>query len=530
VPGVPGGASSPGLIGGTRVPADGADGCFGAPSDMSILQQTGTMTRLGNRRSQGGFRAPAAKKLGSGHGCGETKRATAEAIEGTHMAGNCRTRKARRSALTSNLKTADAAAKQLSIPAKQLSIPDLVLRKAEAGDASVGGLLDEALRLIRSHLGMQVAFVAEFAAGRRVFRHVDAAQANPLIKVGDSDPIEDSYCQRIVDGRLPELMRDAREEPAALELPVTTALPVGAHLGVPIRLNSGRIYGTLCCFSTTPDQTLGARDLGMLRVFADFAAREIDRELALNRMQDEIAGRIRSVLAQRDFTMLYQPIYLFQKNIVVGFESLARFAARPEQPPDVWFKEAALVGLGPELEAAAIALALQGLDRLPEEVYVSINVAPATILSGAIVGILERAPLERIVVEVTEHVSISEYSGFARVLKPLRERGLRLAVDDAGAGYASFRHIIELEPDLIKLDISLIRDIDSKRSRRALAAALIRFAEETGSKIISEGVETEAELDTLRQLGVNKVQGFLIGRPMTLSSAAALFEPQRFPG
>lgn len=106
------------------------------------------------------------------------------------------------------------------------------------------------------------------------------------------------------------------------------------------------------------------------------------------------------------------------------------------------------------------------------------------------------------------------------LLAPLRSRGLRLAVDDAGAGFASFRHILQLKPDIIKLDISITRDIDTQVSRRALAAALIRFAQETGSKIVAEGVETEAELAVLRGLSVDKAQGYLIGRPVPLAAAA----------
>jgi EAL domain-containing protein (putative c-di-GMP-specific phosphodiesterase class I) len=108
------------------------------------------------------------------------------------------------------------------------------------------------------------------------------------------------------------------------------------------------------------------------------------------------------------------------------------------------------------------------------------------------------------------------------VLEPLRKKGLRLAVDDAGAGYASFRHILRLEPDIIKLDMSLTRDIDTDRTRRALAAALIRFAQETGSKIIAEGVETQSELEVLRSLGISMAQGYLISRPVPLAAAVSL--------
>jgi EAL domain-containing protein (putative c-di-GMP-specific phosphodiesterase class I) len=116
---------------------------------------------------------------------------------------------------------------------------------------------------------------------------------------------------------------------------------------------------------------------------------------------------------------------------------------------------------------------------------------------------------------------VQDYALLAEALEPLRSKGLRLAVDDAGAGYASFRHILKLKPDVIKLDSSLIRNIDSDTGSRALAAALIRFAEETGCKVVAEGVETREELAMLRRLEVNKAQGYLLGRPMPLHARVA---------
>jgi EAL domain-containing protein (putative c-di-GMP-specific phosphodiesterase class I) len=220
--------------------------------------------------------------------------------------------------------------------------------------------------------------------------------------------------------------------------------------------------------------------------------------------------------------MVYQPIYDFVQQRIVGFEALSRFAAEPRRAPNVWFDEAARVGLGIELEIRAIEKALAGLADLPPDTYLSVNASPGAIISGEVERVLEHAPLERIMLEVTEHSFIQEYIEVKDALHSLRERGLRLAVDDAGAGYASFRHILKLAPEVIKLDMSLTRDIDSNVAGRALASALIKFAEETGSKIVAEGVETAAELHMLRDLGAAQAQGYLVGRPSTLESAAQL--------
>ncbi|WP_242028178.1 EAL domain-containing protein [Pseudanabaena sp. FACHB-2040] len=386
-------------------------------------------------------------------------------------------------------------------------------------DKSVDDILLDALRIIRMHLSMEVAFISEFSEDMRRFCYVDSSLENPPIAVNDSGPLEESYCQRVVDGRLPELIQDASLVPAALELPVTMALPVGAHLSVVIRLSTGRVYGTFCCFSSRPDFTLGERDIAIMRLFGDFMSQVIERQLAANRAREEIAERITSVLEAKAFTIVYQPIFDLVKGKVSGFETLTRFSAEPIRSPDIWFNEAAKVGLGEQLEMAVIEKVLAKLDHIPEGIYISLNVSPENISSGAITQVLKDTPLNRIVLELTEHVAIPDYSKVSAVLDPLRNQGLLLAIDDAGAGYASFRHILQLNPDLIKLDIGLIRNIDTDRKRRALAAALIRFAEETRSQIIAEGVETVAELNVLRKLGVNKVQGYLLGRPLPIANA-----------
>jgi EAL domain-containing protein (putative c-di-GMP-specific phosphodiesterase class I) len=386
----------------------------------------------------------------------------------------------------------------------------------------VADSMGRVLRAVRSHLGMDVCFVSEFAAGRRIFRHVDTSAGEGPVQVGASSPLDDGYCQRVVDGRLPELIPDTSANPVAMALPVTRAVPVGAHLSVPIRLRDGRIYGMFCCFSFAPNHSLGERDLHVMRAFADLAAYQIDCELDSVRDREEKIVRVRSAIEQEQISTVFQPIYKLDEGRVAGLESLARFSAFPSRPPDVWFAEAAEVGLGLDLELAAIRMALAGLPSFPAEVYVALNVSPELLLSGEIGTVLRRIPVERIVLEVTEHASIADYPALLGKLEPLRRRGLRLAVDDAGAGYASLRHILSLRPDLIKLDTSLTRDIDTDPARRALASALIAFAGATGSQIVAEGVETASELETLRALGAQKAQGYFLGRPMPLAGAAQL--------
>lgn len=385
------------------------------------------------------------------------------------------------------------------------------------GSPSVARLL----QAIRKHLGMDVAFISEFTQGRRFFRHVEIGQSRLAIRPGDSDPLEESYCLRVVDGRLPELIPDACANAEALTLPATRAVPVGAHLSVPIRLADGRVYGTFCCFSHAPDLTLTERDLRILRVFADLAAEQIQRDLSDREARRVVEQRIESVIASGQLRMVYQPIVDLDTRRAVGFESLARFAGEPYRPPDVWFAEAALIGRGIELETRAIRLALACLVELPAGIYLTVNASPETIVKGALADVLRGQPLGRLVVEVTEHQAVERYEDLSEALAPLQRDGLRIAIDDAGAGYASFRHVLNLHPHIVKLDNSITRAIDVDRSRRALAAALCGFARETGCGIVAEGVETQSELDTVRALGIGKAQGYHLGRPMDFLAAKA---------
>jgi EAL domain-containing protein (putative c-di-GMP-specific phosphodiesterase class I) len=382
--------------------------------------------------------------------------------------------------------------------------------------------LQSIVRTIRKHLGMDVAFLAEFANGRRFFRYVDSPHSDQPVKVDASDALEASYCARVVDGRLPELIHDAAQLPEARALPATLAVPVGAHLSVPIRLRDGRTYGTLCCFSFTADASLNHRDLATMKAFADLAAEQIDQNLEAELARETMAARINDLLSLDTMSTVYQPIFNFSEGRVAGLEALTRFSLAPGRSPHIWFDEAAQVGRGVELEIKAMALALGEMEAIPPDVYIGVNASPETLLSRDFQSALSSKPLSRIVVEVTEHAVIEHYKDLAAAIRPLREKGLRLAVDDAGAGYASFRHILRLAPDIIKLDMTITRHIDTDPSRRALARAFISFAAETKATIIAEGVESAEELAVLREIGINKAQGHYIAKPCALFPGDAL--------
>ncbi|HWG05286.1 MAG TPA: EAL domain-containing protein [Beijerinckiaceae bacterium] len=379
-----------------------------------------------------------------------------------------------------------------------------------------------ALAAIRKHLGMEVAYISEFVENRSVFREVDAPGLEAMIKVGDSHSLDDVYCRHILAGRLPELMADTGDYAFAQAMPITHAVPIGAHMSVPIRARDGSALGMFCCLSPHANRSLNDRDLNVMRVFADMAAHQIVGRMEFEQSAQRKRAEIARVIAEKAFKFVYQPIWDFRSNRPTGFEALCRFAAEPYRSPDKWFNEAFEVDCGIDLELAVLDMALGGFRHLPEEIYLSLNTSPATILSGELARVLATAPMHRLVLEVTEHAPVEDYAALSNMLAPLRAAGARIAIDDAGAGYAGLQHIIRLSPDIIKLDISLTRTIDVDPARRALASALIFFARETGCVIIAEGIETVKEQEILELLGVPRGQGYFLGRPVDLQSAQAL--------
>ena len=238
------------------------------------------------------------------------------------------------------------------------------------------------------------------------------------------------------------------------------------------------------------------------------------RPVPFRRSDAERVTMIRGMIADRALEIHLQPIIDLRTGETVGAEALSRFAPLPVRPPDAWFAEAATLGVGVELELAALAMALEGLDRLPSGMYLSVNVSAETMVSTGFRAVMDAVPPERIVLELTEHTRVADYRAFVSAVEPLRSAGMRLAVDDAGSGFASFNHVLELRPEVIKLDISLIRGIDLDPAKQALARALLGFgAEALDTTFVAEGIETRGELDALRRLGFQNGQGFILGRP-----------------
>lgn len=382
------------------------------------------------------------------------------------------------------------------------------------------GLVELILKAVREHLGMDVAFASHVTNGKVLIQYADTG-GSALLEAGDVFDAEEGYCQRVLDGRLPLLIHDALQLSESARLECTRTMPIGAHISVPLRLSDGSVHGTFCCFSRNPDPTLNERDLNTMHAFADLAASQIEAELALEASQKDVVARIEAIIDRGSVTVALQPLYRLCDGAIIGFEALARFPDNEERPPSAWFEEAQQVGLGAELELTAVRSALAALTYLPENIHLAINVSPDTLLEAELGSLFDDVPARRVIIEVTEHAIIKDYEALKRVLHSLREK-VRIAVDDAGAGYSGLRHILDLRPDLIKLDMSLTRDVDRDPARAAMTAALVRFAQEIGSLIVAEGVETRAEYGALRKLNVDAAQGHLLHRAVPVAAAVQL--------
>ena len=222
-------------------------------------------------------------------------------------------------------------------------------------------------------------------------------------------------------------------------------------------------------------------------------------------------SEIQRILDERAIEPLYQPVASLTTGRLIGYEALARFPDAPDRPPSTWFAQANACGLGPELEAAAIEAALQTPGR-PPGTHLAVNVSPSALSTDAVKRVIPD-DLSDVIIELTEHEVYVGDSLLADSLAQLRERGARIAIDDAGAGYAGLKQVMWVRPDIVKLDLDLTRAIHSDPVRMALVESLVRFARRVGATVCAEGVENHDDIEALSNLDVPCGQGYAIGRP-----------------
>ena len=244
--------------------------------------------------------------------------------------------------------------------------------------------------------------------------------------------------------------------------------------------------------------------------FAGIAGTLIGSRVAERFEVEAVRGKIRRIIHEQAFTAVFQPIVDLPRGTIVGYEALTRFT--DGVAPDVRFAEAQEVGMGGRLEMATFAVAVEAARGLPADTWLNLNASPQFILGSKRLRKVIASAGRPIVLEITEHAAIADYAAFRRAIGQLGP-AVKIAVDDAGAGYASLNHILELRPDFVKLDRSIVAGVAADEPRSALVAGMGHFARSTGMRLVAEGVETEEVRAALRQLDVDLAQGYLLGRP-----------------
>ncbi len=350
-------------------------------------------------------------------------------------------------------------------------------------------------------------------------------------RVLSTPPLEGAVIQAVPGAAA--LVHESAGRPAAHDPEVARILEtVAEQLCVTVTLHLGDEPGARAGQRTQP-VTDGERSLGVLAVDerADqeealaLAARLLGQRLGRLGERSNASGlthdRIASVLEPGRLGAHFQPIVSLPGGHVVGVEALARFptesAAGSSPSPARWLRAASAAGLRTPLEVRAAAVGLEGLAALPSDWFLSLNLSAPVLASGAVTPLLHEVPVERVIVELTEHDAVEDYAQLNAVLAPLRAKGLRLAVDDVGAGFASMRHVLRMRPDVLKLDRGLMRDLTADTAAASLVAVLRDFAAGLGSSTVVEGVERDEDERAVRHLGVELAQGYRFGAPQPLS-------------
>ncbi|MDG4666671.1 EAL domain-containing protein [Mycobacterium sp. 236(2023)] len=363
-------------------------------------------------------------------------------------------------------------------------------------------------------------------------------------------PVEDTFQGRAVRTGRPQVSADAPSDKTLRD----DVRAIGSRLGIrtlvviPL-LHRDTAIGALSISATTPNK-FDERDIAAMTETSKFISGLISAHTELSSSLDNfldnpyaadddstaqfLASLLLPDVAQHDqlhkrmdallkneanLDIVFQPIVDLRSGESVGFEGLSRFPAGANLSPLQWFDTARRLGRSLSLELAALRRLIDGIDDLPPCAFVAVNLSPLTAMEPSVQELLLSVD-PPLVVEITEHEPFPD--DLPEALAPLRAAGIRLAIDDAGAGFASFNQLLRLRPDIIKIDGDLTYGIESDPVRRALASSIVRLGGELGAVTVSESVEDPQQVEALRDLGVDLGQGYLFGRPSTYRRGVAV--------
>lgn len=387
------------------------------------------------------------------------------------------------------------------------------------------------LDLARDRIGMDVGYFGTFDDGHESYvvvtgRSPDGRQLGP--REGGALVNEQTLCWQVVTGRLGNAVPDTTQERVTRDLRPVTEENVRSYLGVPVHVD-GEMLGMLCLIAADVRPELSAQDVALMKVFADVVALELSADGDAEADADDLAT-LHGCLdpTSSDLVVVFQPVAQIAARLqertlqVRSVEALSRFPAGRDVPVEHWFAVAWRHGLGVDLELAAIQRAFDALPLLPEPIRLAVNASPETVASSRLRDAIPLGEAHRITVELTEHVLVDDFESMRPGLERVRATGVSLAIDDLGTGSSNLQHLVELAPDVVKVDLSITEGVETDPRRRALVAALVTFTRETGMRLVTEGVarvETARELD---RLGVEYGQGWWLSRAVHLGKLPLL--------
>ena len=372
--------------------------------------------------------------------------------------------------------------------------------------------IDRLLEDARRRLDMDIAYLSVNNGDRQNIGPI-VTRPEELPAQSFSSEAQNSLSYFVELGLIARVIRDIDCDPIATGLVAGHLNDYRAGVIAPLVLPDGRRHGSLVCASRTARPDLDHSDLAVAETLAGLIVRELGRSQLSSAHHDRTAALLLPYLRPDGILIELQPIVDLQTGRTVGLEALSRFPERGAGPTEV-FRDARAIGWGTRLEAAAAGAALDRLPDVPAGCFLSINLSPEALSDRTLINRLCASDGRRLVVEITEHAPIDNPPTLLLHLAELRAAGVRIAVDDVGAGYATPGHVVLTAPDIIKVDTGLIRHIDTDAMRTALLRAMSTFSTEVGATLVAEGVETEAERDALVSVGIRFAQGYLFGRPV----------------
>lgn len=383
----------------------------------------------------------------------------------------------------------------------------------------------ELLRIAKNSLGLSLTFLTRLDGE---VQHLEVVESSiPLFHDGQTQPQATSLCQAILDGKLPSVIPNIAKLSEAKRLPAARFPRIRSYVSVPVALSDGTLYGTFCAAGFTADNGLSKRDRALMEVLAGAAATLIEPGVRERRREAGIRDQLQPIILAGGPNVVLQPIVALRDGVRVGAEALSRFPTEWGKPPDEVFGEAASIGIGIELELLAAQCAVAQLSDFSG--YLAVNFSPESLLNSRCLEFLAELPAERIVLELSEHDPVEDYEVLAAALDPLRRKGMRLAIDDVGAGFSSLRHILLARPDVIKLDRSIVAGVATDPVLGTLVRSLADFGHGAGAGVVAEGIETMDDAVSLRSAGVDFGQGWYFARPGSADQLADSYQMDNLP-